>query len=234
MAISRRSNRDRRSTVSATAPPTMLSTSNGTSSARPSRPTASEEWGRVKTSHGNPTVVITLPVNEMACPNQSSRKSRDDRSGVRSMASARRPMFGGYGVPATAATEFTPARPAKGSNQREGLALGVVALLKVHVELALDALQGVVDRLHVPAQLLADLLVRLALHVEAQDVDLEARQHLAHRAPHVVHALGGDHLVGRIGHVVIVEERLDRTLARVVGAPYAGDGHVLVERLVLL
>ena len=45
--------------------------------------------------------------------------------------------------------------------------VGVGALGQVDLELALDALQGVVDRLHVAIELLADLLVALALDVEA-------------------------------------------------------------------
>src|SRR5207248_7049108 len=55
-----------------------------------------------------------------------------------------------------------------------GVDLGRVPLGQVHLELALDALEGVVDRLHVAAELLADLLVGPTLDVQAEDVDLEA------------------------------------------------------------
>src|SRR5438874_5407889 len=115
-----------------------------------------------------------------------------------------------------------------------GLHLGRVALGQVDLELALDALEGVVDRLHVAAQLLTDLLVGAALHVEAEDVDLEAGQQVGHRVPHGTHALAGNDLLGRVGDVVVVEELLDAALAGIVAAPHARDRHVLVEGLVLL
>ena len=51
--------------------------------------------------------------------------------------------------------------------------------IDVALKLALDALEGVVDRLHVAAQLLADLLVALALDVEPEHVDLEAGEERA-------------------------------------------------------
>ena len=57
-----------------------------------------------------------------------------------------------------------------------GHALGGRGGGQVGLQLALDALQGVVDRLDVAAEAVADLLVRAAVEVEAQDVDLEGRR----------------------------------------------------------
>src|SRR4051812_10381883 len=48
--------------------------------------------------------------------------------------------------------------------------VGDRALAQVALELALDPLQGVVDRLHVALQALGDLLVALALDVQAKDL----------------------------------------------------------------
>lgn len=65
-----------------------------------------------------------------------------------------------------------------------------------------------------PPELRTDLLVALALDVEAEHVDLEARQELLHRRPEGAHALVGHHPVGRVGTVVADQEVLDAALAR--------------------
>src|SRR5687768_15079300 len=51
--------------------------------------------------------------------------------------------------------------------------VGDVAVAQVHVQLALDPLQSVVDRLHMPVERLGDLLVALALDVQAEHLGLE-------------------------------------------------------------
>ena len=53
-----------------------------------------------------------------------------------------------------------PARLSELGDVQLELELGLIG--QMHVELALDALERVVDRLHVAAQLFADLLVALA------------------------------------------------------------------------
>src|SRR4051794_30141375 len=62
-------------------------------------------------------------------------------------------------------TELTGQEPDRTARRRSACVRDL-AVLEVHVQLALDALQRVVDRLHVPLQHLGDLLVALSVDVE--------------------------------------------------------------------
>ena len=74
----------RRSTLSATAPPTIGNTNTGTSSQRPSRPTASVDSVRSYTTKGTATATISSPSSEIDRPMKSRRKSSEVRNGVTS------------------------------------------------------------------------------------------------------------------------------------------------------
>src|SRR5579875_1505883 len=64
------------------------------------------------------------------------------------------------------------------STDRVSAGVGDGAVAQVTVELALDPLQCVVDRLHVPVEHLGDLDVALAVDVEPQHLGLEVAQRL--------------------------------------------------------
>jgi hypothetical protein len=129
--------------------------------------------------------------------------------------------------PGTAMWSFVTSDPASAG-------VGDPALPQVALELALDALQGVVDRLHVALQALGDLLVALALDVEPQDLGLEVGQDLVEVRLQGADALGGDDQVGRVADG---DRRQDvgrgcaRRRRRRDGAL---EGDVVVERAVLL
>ena len=67
---------------SAKPPPTTEQTSSGPSWARPSSPTASEEWVWWNTWNGRAAVVTMLPMKDTAWPIHNLRKSRDTLNGV--------------------------------------------------------------------------------------------------------------------------------------------------------
>ena len=89
-------------------------------------------------------------------------------------------------------------RRSSGDEREVFVVVGVGALGEVYLELALDALEGVVDRLHVAVELVADLLVAVAVGVEGEHVDLEVREHLGQAVLHRTEALGGDQPVGGV------------------------------------
>src|SRR5664280_2031165 len=68
----------------------------------------------------------------------------------------------------------------------------------VRQNLALDALQGVVDRLSVAAQLLCHLLVGRALEVEAKRIGFELRETRPEAEDQALQLLGGDDADGGI------------------------------------
>src|SRR5918996_3650154 len=68
-----------------------------------------------------------------------------------------------------------------------------LARFLVRLDLALDALQRVVDRLRVAAELLGHLLVRRALEVEPQRVGLELGETGPEAEDEALQLLGRDH-----------------------------------------
>src|SRR5512135_2486388 len=87
--------------------------------------------------------------------------------------------------------------PTKDGNfeKREGpraLKTDESALLDVLLDLALYALQRVVDRLHSALQRLGDVLIALPLEIELEHLRLEVRQDLAERRFHALHLLARD------------------------------------------
>src|SRR4051812_50090030 len=81
--------------------------------------------------------------------------------------------------------------------QRVKRKVGTHLNVQVCADLALDALQGVVDRLGVAAEALADLLVAVAVEVERQDAGLELRQRRRQAGDQRLQLLGADDLVDR-------------------------------------
>ena len=73
-----------------------------------------------------------------------------------------------------------------------------LAALLVLEHLALHALERVVDRLRVAAEILGHLLVRVALEIEAQRVRLERREAGAEAEDEALELLGGDDADGRV------------------------------------
>jgi hypothetical protein len=80
----------RRSTRSAIAPPSSETTIIGPSSNAPSNPTSAAECERTKIWNGSATSAAWVPRLETTCPANSSRKSRDSRTGEMSRAVRRR------------------------------------------------------------------------------------------------------------------------------------------------
>ena len=72
----------RRSTASASVPPTSGTHTSGTSVQKPSRPTASVEWVSWKTWYGIATKLSSPPITEIVWPIQSRRNAGDSRSGL--------------------------------------------------------------------------------------------------------------------------------------------------------
>ena len=97
-----------------------------------------------------------------------------------------------------------PATRVAGYLVREG-----VALVEVPLQLALDALEGVVDRLDVVPEGSGDLLVGLPVHVEPQDVALEFGQAVSHRVSDRLDLLGRD--TSSAGSVIVGAMRLSPT-----------------------
>src|SRR4051794_41917908 len=67
-------------------------------------------------------------------------------------------------------------------------------------DLALDALQRVVDRLRVAAELVGHVLVGRALQIEAQGIRLERREARAEAEDQALQLLGRDHDEWRLVH----------------------------------
>src|SRR5918999_2219273 len=104
----------------------------------------------------------------------------------------------------------------------------------VREDLALDALERVVDRLAVAAELLGHLLVRETLEVAAEGVGLELREPGAEAEDEALQLLGRDD-----AHRRIVRERTRKRVSqravtvRLLPGRRVAEGDVLVERLVL-
>src|SRR5947209_10999811 len=118
--------------------------------------------------------------------------------------------------------------------ERQLRGVGYFAVLEMQVELPLDPLQRVVDRLHVPLEHLGDLLVALAVDVEAQHLGLEVGEHVVEVLLQGPDALGGDDQVGRVRHGDDRQHVAEAALALVVGEHRARERDVVVERAVLL
>src|SRR5439155_7937723 len=78
-------------------------------------------------------------------------------------------------------------------------ALGIAGP-KVALDLSLDPLERVVDRLHLTLQEGGDLVVALAVGVEPQHLRLELREKAVERGLDVAEVLRGDHDLGRVEH----------------------------------
>src|SRR5437763_1268246 len=128
-----------------------------------------------------------------------------------------------------------PGSRAGGASRGSAAHQDVVAhpLLEALVDLPLDPLERVVDRLDVPAEALADVLVGVGIDVQAEHVDLEAGEQVRHAPAGLVHALLADDLVGRVARRVRAEELVHRALPLVIG-PRRRDRDVLVEGLLLV
>src|SRR5881394_4202527 len=101
-------------------------------------------------------------------------------------------------------------------------------------DLALDALQRVVDRLRVAAELFGHVLVGRALEIEAQGVRLERREARAEAEDEALQLLGRDHDQRRLMHRRAWQGVAERALALAVlprGAVAEGD--VRIQRRVL-
>src|SRR5215211_597558 len=104
----------------------------------------------------------------------------------------------------------------------------------MEADLALDALEGVVDGLRVALQALADPLVGVAVEVERQDVALELREDARQARDEAPKLLGGDHPLGRVLAHRPGQHLLEGRF-RVRGASRClRERHVLVERRVLV
>src|SRR5262245_21601783 len=104
----------------------------------------------------------------------------------------------------------------------------------VGVNLPLDPLQSVVDRLRVAAELLGHLLVGRALEVQAQRVGLELREAGAEAEDEALQLLGRDHAHDRVVHVRARECVAEGALAvRVLARRRVAERDVAVQRRVL-
>src|SRR4051812_9379902 len=109
-----------------------------------------------------------------------------------------------------------------------------VARLKVRADLALHALQRVVDRLRVAREPLGDRLVRVPVEVERQHRALELGKDARQTRHQAVQLLARDHLVHGVVRDRPGEDLVERRL-RVAGRGRGGrERHVLVERRVLV
>src|SRR3954462_11284764 len=90
------------------------------------------------------------------------------------------------------------------------------ARLLVGENLPLDALERVVDRLRVAAELLRHVLVRRALEVEAKRVGLERREAGAEAEDEALQLLGRDHDQRRLVHRRAWQGVAERALALAV------------------
>ena len=90
MTSSTRMSSLRRSVASMTVPPYSEQISSGMSWARDTKPTSSDEPVSRYTWYGIATAVSWLPSSDTSCPASSQRRSRDSRSGVRSIKIRRR------------------------------------------------------------------------------------------------------------------------------------------------
>ena len=86
----RRSRSRRRSVRSASVPPSSATTTSGTSSTSPIRPTRKDDPVSTNTWYGSATSVTWVPIPEISPPITSRRKSRESRSALVSTAMPRR------------------------------------------------------------------------------------------------------------------------------------------------
>src|SRR5450756_442826 len=104
----------------------------------------------------------------------------------------------------------------------------------MQVDLALDALQRVVDGLAVAAEFVGDALVAETLQVQAQHAALELRQHLRAAPGEAVDLFRADHLVDRVMSArpgQYVAQRAVAVVRGVVGR--LAEREIAVERDVL-
>src|SRR4051794_40271575 len=105
---------------------------------------------------------------------------------------------------------------------------------EVRPDLALDALQGVVDRLGVAAEALADLLVAVAVEVQREHARLQLGQRRGQAGDQRLQLLGADDLVDRVVHRRAGDDLVERRLAVLGGGGRGRERDVLVQRRVLV
>src|SRR4051794_10431233 len=109
-----------------------------------------------------------------------------------------------------------------------------VARPQMGADLALDALQRVVDRLGVAAEPFADRLVAAAVEVQREHARLEVGERGGQAADERAQLLGGDDLVDRVVDRRAGQDLVERRLAVADGGRRRGERDVLVQRLVLV
>src|SRR4051795_12792755 len=105
---------------------------------------------------------------------------------------------------------------------------------EVRPHLALDALQGVVDRLGVAAEALADLLVAVAVEVQREHARLQLGQRRGQAGDQRLQLLGADDLVDRVVHRRAGDDLVERRLAVLGRRGRRRERDVLVQRRVLV
>src|SRR6476646_5804864 len=101
-------------------------------------------------------------------------------------------------------------------------------------DLALDALEGVVDGLAVAPDALPHLLVGVAVEVEGENARLEIAQGAGQAVDQRAQLLGGDHLVDRIERGRARQDLVEGRLAVGRAGRRARERDVLVQRRVLV
>src|SRR5206468_2251803 len=110
-----------------------------------------------------------------------------------------------------------------------------LARLLMRQDLALHALQGVVDRLRVTTELLGHLLVRHALEVVAQRIRLEPREPGAEAEDEALQLLRRDHAHRRVVDTRARQGIAERALAvRLLAGGRVAERDVGVERRMLV
>src|SRR5688500_532764 len=69
---------------------------------------------------------------------------------------------------------------------------------QVEADLALDALEGVVDRLRIAVETVTDRLVGMPVEIEGEDLALELREHAREAGDEALELLGRDHPLRRV------------------------------------
>src|SRR6185436_15323909 len=126
----------------------------------------------------------------------------------------------------------TPILPGSTSTRPSG---GNAPRLQVSEHLALDALQGVVDRLGIAVQQITDLLVAAALEIAGQHLRLETRERAPQALEQALKLLGGDHAAGGIVHGRAGQGVAERAVGlRLLAGRRVAERDVAVQRRVLV
>src|SRR4029450_2344421 len=119
-----------------------------------------------------------------------------------------------YSVPSAGVAQLVEQPPCKrqavGSSPASGFLGHHLARVLVRDDLALHALEGVVDRLRVAAEVLGHLLVRAALEIQPERLRLERGQAAAETEDEALELLGRDDADGRVVHAGARERIAER------------------------